>query len=95
MIFGGVGILSGKVPVENAGGLIIFFLFGLVLTMIVGWPLLILLEWKFSRYRMRYIFGGWICALLAWLFIEGAFFRVRGIKSGPAHIFGPNGPLNE
>jgi len=58
----------------EAGFVIAFFLLGFALTMIVGWPLLALLEWKFSRYRLRYIFGGLVCSLLAWLLMEGAFF---------------------
>jgi len=42
--------------------------------MLVGWPLLALLEWKFHRCKLRYVVGGIICALLSWLFMQGAFF---------------------
>jgi len=48
--------------------------------MIVGWPLLALLEWKFHRYRLRYVFGGWVCSLLAWLLMDGAFFSGAWFK---------------
>jgi len=47
---------------------------GGLLSMMLGWPLLIVLERWFQKYRLRYVVGGWSCALLAWLFIEGAFF---------------------
>jgi len=35
--------------------------------MIVGWPLLALIEWKFYRCRWRYVLGGLLCAFLIWL----------------------------
>jgi len=72
--FGGVGAFSGALTIERAGALSFFFVIGTILTMIVGWPLLALLEWKFHRYKLRYVVGGIICALLSWLFIQGAFF---------------------
>jgi len=56
----------------NSFGL--FFVVGFVLTMLVGWPLLALLEWKFHRCRLRYVIGGLVCSLLAWLLMDGAFF---------------------
>ncbi|WP_183032230.1 hypothetical protein [Cupriavidus sp. UME77] len=56
------------------GGALLFFLIGTVLAAVVGWPLLVLIEWRFSQYRFRYIIGGLVCALLAWIFLEGAFY---------------------
>jgi len=68
------GSVNFSVNGVEIGFVIAFFVMGFVLTMIVGWPLLALLEWKFHRCRLRYIFGGVLCALLTWLFMEGAFF---------------------
>jgi len=48
---------------------------GFILTMIVGWPTLALIEWKFYRCRWRYVLGGLLCAFLIWLpFFVGSFF---------------------
>ncbi len=69
--FGSVGLPT---TIVNAKGVGVFFIAGAVLTMLLGWPLIALLEWRFHSYRLRYVFGGLVCALLTWIFIEGAFF---------------------
>jgi len=66
--------ISPPEHVVEIGFVVAFFMLGLILTMAVGWPLLALLEWKFHHYRLRYVFGGLVCSLLAWLIIDGAFF---------------------
>jgi len=69
-----VGMFPMEMTAENIGGIFLFFIIGSILTMIVGWPLLALLEWQFHRYRLRYVLGGLVCSLLAWLLVDGAFF---------------------
>jgi len=84
-ICGGVGtsvgflmvslILFKKVTLHVLVGFMVFSYLGAILSMIIGWPLYAIVEWGFHKYKYRYIWSGWVCALLAWLLVEGAFFR--------------------
>jgi len=69
-----VAVFNMEITADHIGGIFLFFIIGSILTMIVGWPLLALLEWKFHCCRLRYVLGGLVCSLLAWLLIDGAFF---------------------
>ncbi|MER0783928.1 hypothetical protein AAA534_14470 [Pseudomonas aeruginosa] len=68
-----IAFMRFKVLMEPEVALI-FFTIGAVISLIVGVPLLLLLEWRFHRYRLRYVVGGLVCSLLGWLIFEGAFF---------------------
>jgi len=53
-------------------------IFGGVLSVIFGWPLLALIEWKFYRHRRRYVMGGILCSSLIWLLLAGLSFLGGG-----------------
>jgi len=53
----------------------IFFVIGSVFGGLVGLPVVLLVDWKLSNWRYRYIVIGPFCALAAWLVLEGAFGR--------------------
>ena len=52
-----------------------FFLLGFVPCLIFGTPLLLVIERFFSRFKTRYITGGFIAGWVAWLFTNGPLFE--------------------
>ncbi|QBG89848.1 hypothetical protein EYC54_22280 [Xanthomonas oryzae] len=57
-------------------GFSIFFgLIGAFFGVLVGCPIVLLVDWKLSRSKYRYIFSAMLGALLGWLLLEGAFAR--------------------
>jgi uncharacterized integral membrane protein len=53
------------------GDLSLFFVLGASICLVFGTPFMLMLDKYFSRFRIRYMVGGAIAALIAWLIMEG------------------------
>ena len=51
--------------------LLLFFLIGSSICLVFGTPFMLIIDKYFSRFRTRYMLGGIIAALVAWLIMEG------------------------
>lgn len=73
IVFALSSILAGRELSSVLSIAPLFFVIGAVMGGICGVPLVLLLEWKASSWRLRYFFMGPVCALCGWLLFEGAF----------------------
>lgn len=67
-------LYAKKIPLHGALEVLPFLLLvGAVLGLIVGCPLVCLIDGMFERWRPRYLVFGALGAVLGWLLMEGAF----------------------
>ncbi|QBH02356.1 hypothetical protein [Xanthomonas oryzae] len=55
------------------GAIILAGLISAIVGSLVGCPVVIIVDWKWSRFRSRYVVSAVVGAILGWLFLEGAF----------------------
>jgi len=59
---------------SHASGMLSLFFLAALISAIIGWPLLALIQWKLSRYKWRYIIGGLVCSTAIWLLLDMPIF---------------------
>lgn len=72
LLFASFGVLSGK-ELGSFNAMPLFFVIGAIFGGVAGLPIVLLVDWKLSSWRYRYIVLGPLSALFAWLIFEGAF----------------------
>ncbi|QBG93735.1 hypothetical protein EYR26_22440 [Xanthomonas oryzae] len=55
------------------GAIILAGLISSIVGSLVGCPVVIMVDWKLSRFRSRYVVSAVVGAILGWLLLEGAF----------------------
>ncbi|MGN7839319.1 hypothetical protein [Stenotrophomonas sp. 22385] len=74
VVFLAPSLHAGNVPLDDALRVLpLFAIIGAVIGLIVGCPLVCLIDGMFERWRLRYLIFGAVGAVLGWLLMEGAF----------------------
>ncbi|MBN6152549.1 hypothetical protein JR065_19630 [Xanthomonas sp. AmX2] len=66
---------SGTFGEASLGGIFLLSAIAVIMGFIVGCPIVLLVDWKWSRYQYRYVIAAVFSALGGWLLLEGAFAK--------------------
>ncbi len=74
VVFLALWLHAANIPLDDAfKALPLFLIIGAVIGLIVGCPLVCLIDGMFERWRFRHVIFGAVGAVLGWLLMEGAF----------------------
>ncbi|MCC5069416.1 hypothetical protein [Xanthomonas campestris] len=76
MFFLLASFMHGNYFKEGAAGSMAFFaIFGSIMGAFIGCPLIILVDWKWSKLPCRYVVSAMLGSIFGWLLLDGAFVK--------------------
>lgn len=74
ILFLAPSLFAAEMPLHGAlSATLVFLIVGAIIGLIVGCPLVCLIDGMFARWRFRYLIFGAVGAVVGWLLMEGAF----------------------